>query len=338
MTPSSAATVPASIDALVQALQGVGYFADRRLATAVFLSLKLQRPLLLEGEPGVGKTALARALSEVLARSLIRLQCYDGLEQREALYEWNYAAQLLHMRAAETSAPTLPTSCGSLPPEGALAALGRPGAGSAVGATGAARDIEAEVYQDRYLIRRPLLQALQAPAPGAVLLIDEVDRADEPFEAFLLEYLGEYQVSIPEIGTVRASATPVTLLTSNRTRDLHDAVKRRCLYHWLDYPDRDRELAIVRAQVPGASSALAQQVADFVGRLRSQPFANAFQRAPGIAESVEWAKALVALDTIVVDPEVVSDTAGILFKQREDVAALTSDMAAQLLQPVAAEG
>lgn len=305
----------ASIDDLVQALQGVGYFADRRLATAVFLALKLQRPLLLEGEPGVGKTALAQALSRVLARSLIRLQCYDGLEQREALYEWNYAAQLLHMRAAEMKAPA---------------------AGGA--APGAERDVEREVYQDRFLIRRPLLQALQAPAPGAVLLIDEVDRADEPFEAFLLEYLGEYQVSIPEIGTVRASATPVTLLTSNRTRDLHDAVKRRCLYHWLDYPERERELAIVRAQVPGASEALATKVADFVGRLRSQPFANAFQRAPGIAESVEWAKALVALDTLVVDPEVVSDTAGILFKQREDVAALTRDMAAELLKPVEAEG
>jgi len=292
---------PNTVDALVRSLQEVGYFADRRLATAVFLALRLQRPLLLEGEPGVGKTALARALSQVLARSLIRLQCYDGLEQREALYEWNYAAQLLHLRAAE---------------------------GQADGA-----QLEREVYQDRYLIRRPLLQALQAPAPGAVLLIDEVDRADEPFEAFLLEYLGEYQVTIPEIGTVRASATPVTLLTSNRTRDLHDAVKRRCLYHWLDYPERERELAIVRAQVPGASAALARQVADFVARLRSQPFSNAFQRAPGIAESVEWAKALVALDTIAVDPEVVSDTAGILFKQREDVAALTRDMAAQLLQP-----
>ena len=333
-------TAPAlsSIDALVLALQGVGYFADRRLATAVFLALKLQRPLLLEGEPGVGKTALAQALSKVLERSLIRLQCYDGLEQREALYEWNYAAQLLHMRAAEMLTPTLRTDVSSLPPEGALAALGRPGGGSVAPTATAARDIEAEVYQDRYLIRRPLLQALQAPAPGAVLLIDEVDRADEPFEAFLLESVGEYPASIPEIGTVRAPATPVTILTSNRTRDLHDAVKRRCLYHWLDYPERERELAIVRAHVPGASEALATQVADFVGRLRSQPCANAFQRAPGIAESVEWAKALVALDTIVVDPEVVTDTAGILFKQREDVAALTADMATQLLKPLAAEG
>jgi MoxR-like ATPase len=268
-----------SVQALTSALASVGYLAERRLVTAVYLSLTLQRPLLLEGEPGVGKTELAKALASVLKRPLVRLQCYDGMEQREALYEWNHAAQLMHMRAQQDHAT----------PE----------------------QLEHAIYQEKYLLRRPMLQALQTPAPGAVLLIDEVDRADAPFEAFLLEYLGEYQVSIPELGTIRADIAPVTILTSNRTRDLNDAVKRRCLYHWMDYPDRERELAIVRERVPQASQALAEQVAAFVERLRRAPFVNALSRSPGIAESVEWAKALVALNTLQLDPEVIQSTVGI---------------------------
>lgn len=280
-----------TVSEVVSSLEAVGYLPDRALATSVHLAICLGRPLLLEGDPGVGKTELAKALALMTGRQLIRLQCYDGLEQRDALYEWNHAAQLIHLRAAHSQRT----------PE----------------------EIEREVYQPHYLIKRPLLQALHTPAPGAVLLIDEVDRADEPFEAFLLEYLGEYQVTIPELGTIKAQTPPLTILTSNRTRDLNDAVKRRCLYHWVQYPDRDRELAIVRQQVPNISDKLSEQVTIFIQRLRHQPFKDAFGRAPGIAESVEWAKALVALNTLTLDPEIIEGTAGVLFKQRDDVAALT---------------
>lgn len=286
--------LPRSIDAVETLLEGQGYVAARALATVVFLSLRLGKPLFLEGEAGVGKTEIAKALASGLGRRLIRLQCHEGLDAASAVSEWNFAAQMIAIRAGE--------------------AAGRAG-----------------VFSEDFLIERPLLAAMR-PQPGGapVLLIDELDRADEPFEAFLLEALSDFQVTIPELGTIKAPEPPIVILTSNRTREVHDALKRRCLYHWVDYPTLERELAILRARVPEASQTLSREVVAFVQALRGE---DLFKR-PGVAETIDWAKCLLALDVITLSPEVIADTLGAILKYQDDIQKLQGLEATRILAAV----
>ena len=288
-----------SIDALQNMLAAQNYVVDRSLATVVFLSLRLNRPLFLEGEAGVGKTEIAKALAVALDRSLIRLQCYEGLDAATAVYDWNFPAQMVAIRTAE--------------------AAGR-----------ADRDaLQAELFSDQYLIKRPLLQAMQPDEKGPpILLIDELDRTDAPFEAFLLEALSDFQVTIPELGTIAAPHPPIVIVTSNRTREVHDALKRRCLYHWLDYPDFNREMDILTARVPYVAQNLSQEVVAFVQRLRQE---DLFKK-PGVAETIDWAKCLLALDMIELSPEVISDTLGAILKYQDDIANLQNSQARRLLE------
>jgi MoxR-like ATPase len=274
-------------DDVVRAFAERGYIADGALATSVYLALTLDRPLFLEGEAGVGKTEVAKVAAAALGRPLVRLQCYEGLDRASALYEWNYPLQLLHIRLSEgeRSRPDWRQS------------------------------LERELFGPRFLLRRPLLQAIDPDGPAPVLLIDEIDRSDEEFEAFLLELLAEYQVTIPELGTIRAKETPFVVLTSNRTRELHDALKRRCLYHWIDYPSFEKELRIVQERVPGIPERLAAEISGFVQRLRQEPLF----KAPGVAETIQWAQALVALSTRRLDPDKVAATLGCLLKYRDDL-------------------
>jgi MoxR-like ATPase len=299
------AALPESVDAVMALLDRHDYVADRRLATSVYLALKMRRPLFLEGEAGVGKTEIAKVLAAALGKKLVRLQCYEGLDISSAVYDWNYPRQMIEIRLAE--------SAGSVD-RNALAH---------------------DIFTSRFLLKRPLLEAL-SPDDGVapVLLIDELDRTDEPFEAYLLEVLAEYQVTIPELGPIRASTPPVVVITSNRTREIHDAIKRRCLYHWLDYPDALRELTIVRRKCPQAGESLARAIVAFTQRLRAMDLF----KAPGIAETLDWAEALVALDRLALDPQTVADTAGVLLKYQDDVGALGPETVAKLVAEVEAEG
>jgi MoxR-like ATPase len=320
-------TLPASIDATEELLARHDYVADRQLATAVFLALRLGRPLFLEGEPGTGKTEIAKVLAAGLGAELIRLQCYEGLDVASAAYEWNYAQQLLEIRLAEAS--RTPAFAGSMEPQGPS-----PGAVRLSEAAHEARDkVAASLFSERFLVARPLLRALQPHAVAPVLLIDELDRTDEPFEAYLLEVLSDFQITIPEWKTVHAAVPPVVIITSNRTREIHDAVKRRCIYHWVGYPDAQRELAIVRRKVPEAKEALSRQIVLFVQGLRSLDL----YKLPGVAETIEWSRALLALDAVVLEPETVNNTLGVLLKYQDDIAKVQGSEAARLVERIRQE-
>jgi MoxR-like ATPase len=296
--------LPASVDETLELLGRGEYVGDRSLATAVYLSLSLKRPLFLEGEAGVGKTEIAKVLAATLGRRLIRLQCYEGLDVASAVYEWNYPRQMIEIRLAESGAESRDT-------------------------------VEEEIFSERFLIKRPLFQALEPELGGApVLLIDELDRTDEPFEAYLLEVLSDFQITIPEMGTVKAAQPPIVVITSNRTREIHDALKRRCFYYWIDYPNAERELQILRVKAPGAAEKLSQEVVAFVQKLRAT---NELFKLPGVAETIDWAHALTQLDVLALTPEAINDTLGVLLKYQDDIAKIQGSEAQRLLTQVKQE-
>ena len=298
------ATPPRSVSDTLALLSRGKYVSDRSLATAIYLSLTLNRPLFLEGEAGVGKTEIAKVLAETLGRRLIRLQCYEGLDLASAVYEWNYPRQMIEIRLAESGSASKDT-------------------------------VEEEIFTDRFLIKRPLLQALEPSVEGApVLLIDELDRTDEPFEAFLLEVLSDFQVTIPEIGTIKAAAPPIVVITSNRTREIHDALKRRCFYYWIDYPSAEREIEILKLKAPEAAGALSREVVAFVQKLRKT---QDLFKLPGVAETIDWAHALTQLDVLALTPEAINDTLGVLLKYQDDIAKIQGSEAERLLTQVKAE-
>jgi len=300
---TSTPRIPESVDDALALLRDGRYVADRSLATAVFLALRLNRPLFLEGEAGVGKTEIAKVLADTLGRRLIRLQCYEGLDTAAAVYEWNYPRQMIEIRLAE--------------------------------AGNESRDsLDEEIFSERFLVRRPLLQALSPdPSGPPVLLIDELDRTDEPFEAFLLEMLSDFQVTIPELGTIKAPSPPIVVITSNRTREIHDALKRRCFYYWVDYPVAERELEILRLKAPGAAEELTRQVVGFVQKLRKEELF----KLPGVAETIDWTKCLVELDRVTLDPATINDTLGALLKYQDDIAKVRGGEAGRILREVETE-